>query len=107
MSDENLCDLNVKYVELQSKYYDLETQYLLLKHEKETLQAQLQEKIDYIDSICEELNKKSFPKTFTRPTVSSDFQVEESKPLGDLKVPSRNLKEIVHGERINVTPKSI
>ena len=33
MSDENLCDLNVKYVELQSKYYDLETQYLLLKHE--------------------------------------------------------------------------
>ena len=47
------------------------------------------------------------PKTFTRPTVSSDFQVEESKPLGDLKVPSRNLKEIVHGERINVTPKSI
>lgn len=36
-----------KYIELKAKYENLETQYMLLKREKELLQTRLQEKIDY------------------------------------------------------------
>lgn len=99
----NIYDINDKYIELKAKYEELETQYMLLKREKELLQIRLQEKIDYIDGICAELNKLSIPKTFSRPTASSDFQIEEQKSLENYTGISRNLKEIVHGKHINVT----
>ena len=99
----NIYDINDKYIELKAKYENLETQFMLLEREKELLQTRLQEKIDYIDGICAELNRLSLPKTFSHQTVSSDFQVNEQKPLENYTGVSRNLKEIVHGKRINVT----
>ena len=101
----NIYDINDKYIELKGKYERLQQEYLLIKREKEVLQQRLKEKIDYIDNICSELNRLSMPKTVSKPTTAQDFLVKEQEPLKDKSIPSRNLKEIVHGVRINVTPQ--